>query len=128
MSEPREVVVIEKRPTLVDPPIEALLAKVGGSKFALVTVASVRAREINEYRNGLGQGHGVLIPPQVRSLSNKSLSVALEELYQDRLVYHRPSAEELEAERVVAEELALAAEVAATASELDIFTEALRDA
>ncbi len=59
-----------ERPTLVDPPIETLLAKVGDSKFTLVAVTAIRAREINEYYNGLGSGHGALIPPQVTSLSN----------------------------------------------------------
>ena len=87
------------RPTLVDPPIEPLLASAEGSKFTLVAVAAMRAREINEYYNGLGQGHGVLIPPQVNSLSNKSLSLALEELYEGKLQVRRPTTEEREHER-----------------------------
>ncbi len=74
-----------ERPTLVDPPIEVLLDKVGESKFTLVAVSAIRAREINEYYNGLGSGHGALIPPQVTSLSNKSLSLAMEELYEGKL-------------------------------------------
>ena len=53
-----------ERPTLVDPPIENLLEKVGDSKFTLVAVTAIRAREINEYYNGLGSGHGALIPPR----------------------------------------------------------------
>ena len=81
-----------ERPTLVDPPIETLLNKVGDSKFTLVAVSAIRAREINEYYNGLGSGHGALIPPQVTSLSNKSLSLAMEELYQGKLEFHRPTA------------------------------------
>ena len=87
-----------ERPTLVDPPIEDLLSKVGDSKFTLVAVSAIRAREINEYYNGLGSGHGALIPPQVTSLSNKSLSLALEELYEGKLEFHRPTPEELAAE------------------------------
>jgi DNA-directed RNA polymerase subunit omega len=98
-----------ERPTLVDPPIETLLAKVGDSRFTLVAVTAIRAREINEYYNGLGQGHGALVPPQVTSLSNKSLSLAMEELYEGKLEFHRPTAEELEAERVAAEAAAAAA-------------------
>ena len=93
-----------ERPTLVDPPIEPLLAAAEGSKFTLVAVASMRAREINEYYNGLGQGHGALIPPQVNSLSNKSLSLALEELYEGKLQVHRPTPEERELERLEHEE------------------------
>jgi len=115
-----------ERPTLVDPPIETLLNKVGNSKFTLVAVTAIRAREINEYYNGLGSGHGALIPPQVSSLSNKSLSLAMEELYEGKLQFHRPTLEELEAERLQAEarELARLDET----SDLDAFTDALRDA
>ena len=115
-----------ERPTLVDPPIETLLNKVGNSKFTLVAVTAIRAREINEYYNGLGSGHGALIPPQVSSLSNKSLSLAMEELYEGKLQFHRPTLEELEAERLHAEaqELARLDET----SDLDAFTDALRDA
>ncbi|HQT98936.1 MAG TPA: DNA-directed RNA polymerase subunit omega [Acidimicrobiales bacterium] len=115
-----------ERPTLVDPPIETLLHKVGDSKFTLVAVTAIRAREINEYYNGLGSGHGALIPPQVSSVSNKSLSLAMEELYEGKLQFHRPTAEELEAERLqaVAQEEARLEET----SDLDAFTDALRDA
>jgi DNA-directed RNA polymerase subunit omega len=114
------------RPTLVDPPIEELLSRVGNSKFTLVAVSAIRAREINEYYNGLGSGHGVLIPPQVSSLSNKSLSLAMEELYEDKLRFHRPTAEELEAERLEAEAKEQARLDAA--NDIDAFTDALRDA
>lgn len=115
-----------ERPTLVDPPIETLLHKVGDSKFTLVAVTAIRAREINEYYNGLGSGHGALIPPQVSSVSNKSLSLAMEELYEGKLQFHRPTDEELEAERLqaVAQEEARLEET----SDLDAFTDALRDA
>jgi len=115
-----------ERPTLVDPPIEQLLEKVDGSKFTLVAVAAIRAREINEYYNGLGAGHGALIPPQVTSLSNKSLSLALDELYEGKLTFHRPTPEELEEERRAREAQELAREEAT--SDLDAFTDALRDA
>ncbi len=92
-----------ERPTLVDPPIEPLLAAAESSKFTLVAVAAMRAREINAYYNGLGQGYGALIPPQVNSLSNKSLSLALEELYEGKLQVRRPTLEERETERLEAE-------------------------
>lgn len=115
-----------ERPTLVDPPIETLLDMVDGSRFTLVAVASIRAREINDYYNGLGSGHGAMIPPQVTSLSNKSLSLALEELYEGKLQFHRPTPEELEAERLEAE--AHEAARLEESSDLDAFTDALRDA
>lgn len=108
-----------ERPTLVDPPIEPLLAAAEGSKFTLVAVASMRAREINEYYNGLGQGHGALIPPQVNSLSNKSLSLALEELYEGKLQVRRPTDDERETERLEIE----AAEQARRDATLDDFIE-----
>jgi len=109
--------VSAERPTLVDPPIERLLAKAENSKFTLVSVAALRAREINEYYNGLGQGHGALIPPQVTSMSNKSLSLALEELYEDKLQVRRPTPEEIEAEQREHE----AQELAAREASLDDF-------
>lgn len=115
-----------ERPTLVDPPIENLLGRVGDSKFTLVAVTAIRAREINEYYNGLGSGHGALIPPQVTSLSNKSLSLAMEELYEGKLVFHRPTIDELENERLEAEAVEQARQD--VNSDLDAFTDALRDA
>ncbi len=114
-----------ERPTLVDPPIETLLEDVDGSRFTLVAVASIRAREINDYYNGLGAGRGSVIPPQVTSLSNKSLSLAMEELYESKLKFHRPTAEELEAERVAREEAQASADPGAN---LESFIDALRDA
>jgi DNA-directed RNA polymerase subunit omega len=92
--------VSAERPTLVDPPIEPLLHAAEDSKFTLVAVAAMRAREINEYYNGLGSGHGAIIPPQVNSLSNKSLSLAFEELFEGKLQVHRPTPEEREEERL----------------------------
>ncbi len=113
------------RPSLVDPPIEELLAKVGDSKFTLVAVSAIRAREINDYYNGLGAGRGTVIPPQVTSLSNKSLSLALEELYEGKLEFHRPTPDELERERLDRETAQAHAD---GANDLDAFTDALRDA
>lgn len=114
-----------ERPTLVDPPIEPLLHAVGDSKFTLVAVSAIRAREINEYWNGLGAGHGRIFPPQVSSLSNKSLSMAMEELSQGKLVFHRPTEEELAEEAAAAAAIEQARQDAL--SDLDAFADALRD-
>ena len=46
------------------------------SKFTLVTLAAMRAREINDYYNQLGEGLGRIVPPQVTSVSRKPLSIA----------------------------------------------------
>jgi hypothetical protein len=59
-------------------------------------------------------------------MSNKSLSLAMEELYQGKLEFHRPTPEEIESERLQAEALEQARQDAN--SDLDAFTDALRDA
>ncbi|HEV3213997.1 MAG TPA: DNA-directed RNA polymerase subunit omega [Acidimicrobiales bacterium] len=91
-----------QRPTLMDPPIEQLLDTVD-SKFTLVALGALRARQINSYYNSLGQGIGAIVPPQVTSVSNKSLSIAFQEIAEDRATYHRPTLEELAAEQADAE-------------------------
>ena len=69
----------DRRPSLMEPRIEALMGKVD-SKFTLVTLAAMRAREINDYYNQLGEGLGKIVPPQVTSVSRKPLSIAMEEI------------------------------------------------
>ncbi len=71
--------MVERRASLMSPKVEGLLEKVD-SKFSLVTLASMRAREINDYYNQLGEGLGRIVPPQVASTSRKPLSIALEEI------------------------------------------------
>ena len=71
--------------TMMNPPIEELLSKVD-SKFTLVTLGSMRARQINSYFNQLGEGLGSAVPPQVTSLARKPLSIAFEEIAADKIV------------------------------------------
>jgi len=78
----------ERRPSLMEPRIESLMGKVD-SKFTLVTLAAMRAREINDYYNQLGEGLGRIVPPQVTSVSRKPLSIALEEISASKIVYER---------------------------------------
>jgi DNA-directed RNA polymerase subunit omega len=78
-----------RRPTMMDPPIESLLEKVD-SRFALVTVAARRGRQINSYFNQLGEGLGAIVPPQVASVSRKPLSIALEEIVSDKITFSSP--------------------------------------
>ena len=80
--------------TLMDPPIEGLLDKVD-SKFTLVALASRRARQVNSYYNSLGEGLGVVVPPQVASASGKPLSIAFEEVAAGKATYSRPDPEEV---------------------------------
>jgi DNA-directed RNA polymerase subunit omega len=69
----------ERRASLMEPRMERLLDQVD-SKFTLVTLAAMRAREINDYYNQLGEGLGKIVPPQVTSVSRKPLTIALEEI------------------------------------------------
>ena len=82
--------------TLMDPAIEDLLDKVD-SKFTLVALASRRARQVNSYYNSLGEGIGVVVPPQVASASGKPLSIAFEEVAEGKATYSRPDPEEIAA-------------------------------
>jgi DNA-directed RNA polymerase subunit omega len=74
-----------QRATMMEPPIEVLLEKVR-SKFTLVSLSAKRARQINSYFNQLGESLGTIVPPQVTSVSRKPLSIALEEVAQDKIV------------------------------------------
>jgi DNA-directed RNA polymerase subunit omega len=96
----------ERRPSLMDPRIEQLMGKVD-SKFTLVTLAAMRAREINDYYNQLGEGLGRIVPPQVTSVSRKPLSIALEEVAIGKIVYER-----IDPEAALAAENAESAEAA----------------
>jgi DNA-directed RNA polymerase subunit omega len=95
----------QHKSTLMDPPVEDLLDKVD-SKFTLVALASRRARQVNSYYNSLGEGIGVVVPPQVASVSGKPLSIAFEEVAAGKATFSRPDPEE---EAALAEAAALAA-------------------
>ncbi len=75
--------------TMITPPIEELLDEVD-SKFSLVTLAARRARHINSYFNQLGEGLGHMIPPQVSSTARKPLSIAFEEIADEKIVWTEP--------------------------------------
>jgi DNA-directed RNA polymerase subunit omega len=90
--------------TLMDPPIEELLDKVD-SKFTLVALSAKRGRQINSYYNQLGEGLGYVVPPQVTSVSGKSLTIAFEEIAAGKAVsVRRDPAEEDSAEEVASAE------------------------
>ena len=76
---------------MITPPIEELLDEVD-SKFTLVTLAARRARHINSYFNQLGEGLGHMIPPQVSSTARKPLSIAFEEIAEEKIVWTEPPA------------------------------------
>ena len=105
----------DRRASLTEPRIENLLER-ENSKFTLVTLASRRAREINDYYNHLGDGLGKIVPPQVTSVSRKPLSIALEEIEAGKIIKADLPDLEAEAAAKAAAEAAAAAEPAGDAS------------
>jgi DNA-directed RNA polymerase subunit omega len=92
----------ERRASLMEPRTESLLDRVD-SKFTLVTLAAMRAREINDYYNQLGEGLGKIVPPQVTSVSRKPLSISLEEIEAGKIqAVPKPPEEDAEAEAAAA--------------------------
>jgi DNA-directed RNA polymerase subunit omega len=76
---------------MIEPNIDDLMERVD-SKYSLVTLAAKRAREINSYYSQLGEGRGEFVPPLVETggLRNKPLSIALEEIAEDKVTFERP--------------------------------------
>jgi DNA-directed RNA polymerase subunit omega len=65
--------------------IDELLNKVD-SRYGLVVASAKRARQINEYTATLGLNDALGIPgPQVHTRSQHPLSIAIEELREDKL-------------------------------------------
>jgi DNA-directed RNA polymerase subunit omega len=63
-----------------------------GNRFATVVVAARRARDINAYFHQLGGGYGRFVPPQVHSLSRKPLTIAMEEIAENKVTVEREEA------------------------------------
>jgi DNA-directed RNA polymerase subunit omega len=64
------------------------LSRVVPSKYALVIIAARRARQLNTYHHQLGEGVvEEYAPPMVESRSKNYLTMALEEVSQDRLAW-----------------------------------------
>lgn len=64
--------------------IDDLMEKVE-TKFHLVHLAAKRAREINAYYTQLGEGLQQFVPPLVSTESNKPLTIALEEVAEEKI-------------------------------------------
>jgi DNA-directed RNA polymerase subunit omega len=105
------------------PRMEYLLERVD-SKFTLVTLSAMRAREINDYYNQLGEGLGKIVPPQVTSVSRKPLSIAMEEIEVGKIEWVPLPTEEELAEIAAAEAAALEAAAADAAASSDTGTDA----
>ncbi len=95
----------EEQDTMINPGLELLLDKVD-SKFTLVGLASMRAREINAYYNQLSDGIGKVAPPQVTSTARKPLSIAFEEIDAAKISYERFDPEERAQQEAAAAEAA----------------------
>jgi DNA-directed RNA polymerase subunit omega len=78
---------------VIEPSIDDLLEKVD-SKYSLVILAAKRAREINSYYSQLGEGRAEFIPPlaEAGGLREKPLSIALQEISEDKVTYERTEA------------------------------------
>ena len=92
----------DRNNSMMEPQVERLLGFTG-SKFRLVTLASMRARQINSYFGQLGDGLGQLVPPQVTSLARKPMSIAFEEISLEKIVGVIVESEEEIALRTAAE-------------------------
>jgi len=79
---------------VIEPSIDTLLEKVD-SKYSLVVLAAKRAREINSYYSQLGEGRGEFVPPLVETggLREKPLSIAMQEIGDDKVMSERPAEE-----------------------------------
>jgi DNA-directed RNA polymerase subunit omega len=99
---------------MMNPQIEDLLDKVEYSKFALVTLAGRRARQINSYFSQLSGGMGTIVPPQVQSLSHKPVTIALEEIVQSKIVATAPKVEEVDGDPALADDDSTTPAVGAT--------------
>ena len=64
------------------------LSAVVPSKYALVIIAARRARQLNTYHHQLGEGLvEEYAPPMVESRSKNYLTMAFEEIAQDRIAW-----------------------------------------
>ncbi|MGD0165807.1 MAG: DNA-directed RNA polymerase subunit omega [Gaiellaceae bacterium] len=72
---------------MINPRVDTLLENVD-SRYALVIVAAKRARQINNYHHMLGEGSfDEAPPPMIESRSKNYLTMSLEEIAQNKLVY-----------------------------------------
>ena len=78
--------------------LSELLKKVD-SKYTLVLTAAKRTRQINDYMNSIRKQELTnVLPPQVdmeTAVKTKPLSIALEEILEDKITYERAEANQL---------------------------------
>jgi DNA-directed RNA polymerase subunit omega len=75
-------------PAMVKPRVDKLMHRTDGSKYAAVVVAAKRARQLNSYYRALGEGtYEEHTPPMVETDTGNYLTIALEELAQDKIKF-----------------------------------------
>jgi DNA-directed RNA polymerase subunit omega len=75
------------------PRIDELLPHAGGSRYRLVMMAGKRARQINSYYHSLGEnlmGIETLTPPLINTRSTNLLTIAFEEIVDNKIEYQAP--------------------------------------
>jgi DNA-directed RNA polymerase subunit omega len=76
------------------------------SKYTLVHLSARRAREINAYYHQLGEGLHQFVRPLVDNVdSNKPLSIALEEIAQEKIVPQYPGDSQVDADALLAADM-----------------------
>ncbi|MDR1082391.1 MAG: DNA-directed RNA polymerase subunit omega [Coriobacteriales bacterium] len=77
--------------SLTQPPIDELLVKAGNDKYLLCSIASERARDINDMMRGQrDRAIALQSATQIAQLAGrKPLSLAMEEIYRDEVGYDR---------------------------------------
>lgn len=94
----QDIEIGDQTNSMINPPVEHLLEQADESKFRLVSLSATRARQINSYYGQLGDGVGLMIPPQVSSTARKPLTMAFQEIDQGKIVgvtvQEEPPAEE----------------------------------
>jgi DNA-directed RNA polymerase subunit omega len=69
--------------------LDKLLEKVD-SKYTLAIAAAKRARQINDYFGAIKRHDQIRVkPPQIEALSSKPLTIALDEIASDKVIYER---------------------------------------
>ncbi|MBA2241063.1 MAG: DNA-directed RNA polymerase subunit omega [Solirubrobacterales bacterium] len=73
--------------SMIKPRVDTLMEKTD-SHYAAVVVVAKRARQLNSYYRALGEGsYEEYTPPMVQTESGNYLTIALEELANDKLEY-----------------------------------------
>lgn len=72
---------------MIQPRVDKLLEKVD-SHYGAVIVSAKRARQISSYYHSLGEGSfGEYVPPMVDTKSKNHLTIAFEEIQNDKIKY-----------------------------------------